>query len=83
MSKIEDKINNAITTDPDISIEHLKDLCYSLYGQVVEKNERISELNMQLYDGRHYLMSVEPDEITVEDSLEAFGFGRNGLRSGV
>jgi hypothetical protein len=24
-------------------------------------------------------LKVEPDDITVEDSLEAFGFGRNGL----
>lgn len=33
----------------------------------------------QLEEGRDYLMQVEPDEITVENSLEAFGFGKNGL----
>lgn len=28
---------------------------------------------------RHYLMGVEPERLTVEDALEALGFGRNGL----
>lgn len=34
----------------------------------------------RLDDGRYYLMGVEPADLTVEDALEAFGFGRNGLR---
>lgn len=33
----------------------------------------------QLSNGRDYLMTVDADEVTVEDALEAFGFGRNGL----
>lgn len=35
----------------------------------------------RLAEGRSYLMSVQSDEITVEDCLEAFGFGRNGLKN--
>ena len=42
------------------------------YGQ--EKREQLS-------NGRHYLMEIEESAITVEDALEAFGFGRNGLNS--
>ena len=38
-----------------------------------------SALHERLQNGRDYLMQVEPDNITVEDSLESFGFGRNGL----
>ena len=39
----------------------------------------INALDEQLQKGRDYLMQVEANKITVEDSLEAFGFGRNGL----
>lgn len=42
-------------------------------------NQLVDELSSDLKRGRHYLMSVSADEITVEDTLEAFGFGRNGL----
>ena len=34
----------------------------------------------QLQNGRDYLMTVDADEISVEDALEAFGFGRDGLK---
>ncbi len=34
----------------------------------------------RLQKGRDYLMQIEFDKITVEDSLEAFGFGRDGLK---
>lgn len=44
-----------------------------------EMHDAISELNEQLQNGRNYLMSVNPKDLTVEDALEAFGFGRNGL----
>lgn len=33
----------------------------------------------RLYAGRHYLMGVQPEDLTVEDALEAFGFTRDGL----
>ena len=39
----------------------------------------ISEMNENLLNGRHYLMGVRPEDLTVEDALEAFGFNRNGL----
>lgn len=45
----------------------------------IEKEKIIKELNDRLQEGRHYLMSVQSNEVTVEDALEAFGFGRNGL----
>jgi len=42
-------------------------------GQIVH------DLDKRLDQGRHYLMGVDADKITVEDALEAFGFGRDGL----
>ena len=41
--------------------------------------KQIGELSEQLQNGRHYLMGIEPKNLTVEDALEVFGFGRNGL----
>lgn len=41
--------------------------------------ERCCELSCRLQNGRDYLMGVNPADLTVEDALEAFGFGRNGL----
>jgi hypothetical protein len=35
----------------------------------------------RLNEGRDYLMGVQPDKLSVEDALEAFGFGRNGLET--
>lgn len=46
---------------------------------LIKEEEIAGDMNRQLMDGRHYLMGVEPSELTVEDALEAFGFGRNGL----
>ena len=46
-----------------------------------EQKETISDLYSRLNEGRSYLMGVDPSEITVEDALKAFGFGRNGLRN--
>lgn len=40
-----------------------------------------AELRSKMSDGRKYLMQIEQQEITVDDTLEAFGFGRNGLNS--
>jgi hypothetical protein len=59
-------------------------------GQNAKKSYLIKELSKRTHDyykllnrleaGRQYLMSVQSDKITVEDALEAFGFGRDGLR---
>jgi len=35
--------------------------------------------NRRLNEGRDYLMQVSAGEITVEDTLEAFGWTRDGL----
>jgi hypothetical protein len=43
-------------------------------------SDEIAGINYRLNNGRDYLMQIEADKITVEDALEAFGFGRNGLR---
>jgi hypothetical protein len=39
----------------------------------------VREYEARLSDGRDYLMQVNADEITVEDTIEAFGWTRNGL----
>lgn len=44
--------------------------------------DALDDANSQLTGGWQYLMSVPADDITVEDALEAFGFGRNGLQEG-
>lgn len=44
-----------------------------------EAIKTINELNNRLENGRHYLMGVPEEEITVEDALEAFGYTRNGF----
>lgn len=59
--------------------EHNRTMIHKLNEQNVELKKRLSELSNQLSEGRHYLMGVEPSELSVEDALEAFGFGRNGL----
>ena len=41
----------------------------------------IEKISSQLDKGRNYLMGIRLDELTVEDALEAFGFGKNGLKS--
>jgi len=50
-----------------------------LLGKASSQPGAVAEMNNQLENGRHYLMSVQPKDLTVEDALEAFGFGRNGL----
>jgi len=40
----------------------------------------IEKMETQLDKGRNYLMSVRAENFNIEDALEAFGFGRNGLK---
>jgi hypothetical protein len=65
-------------------MKHIKEKQTEL--ALVEKEEEsedeedyASQYYGRLQEGREYLMSVASDEVTVEDALEAFGFGRNGL----
>lgn len=58
-----------------------------LKGEIQEKETRIKELRDQvgdlysrLSDGRDYLMQVEWAPDVVQNTLEALGYGRNGLR---
>lgn len=46
-------------------------------GQDKERLEKLADLRAQCHQ---YLMSVPSDKITVEDTLENLGYGRNGLR---
>ena len=43
--------------------------------QLAQDNDKLCE---RLRAGRDYLMSVEPDQITISDCFEAFGFGSDG-----
>jgi hypothetical protein len=51
-----------------------------LLQDINELNHDLNELNHRLQEGRHYLMGIQASELTVEDALEAFGFGRDGLQ---
>jgi len=51
--------------------------------EAIAENKRllaiIREYEDRLWQGRHYLMGVDPAEVTVEDALEAFGWTRDGM----
>ena len=50
-----------------------------IFYKAAERIDFLENKTDQLSAGRDYLMTVQADEITIEDALEAFGFGRNGL----
>jgi len=66
------KVPVDFNNDPDI-------LFVELGNRLKQLKEIASKMNTELQDGRDYLMEVKANEITVSDTLEAFGFGRNGL----
>ena len=45
-------------------------------GQKLESLKQDSELRLQC---RHYLMGVNPKDLTVENALQELGYGRDGL----
>lgn len=55
---------------------------YDEVERMAQLNEYYSKTLERLQDGRDYLMSVNPNEITVEDCLVAFGWNRCGLKDG-
>ena len=61
------------------AIETAADDIVALQFELEQEKDRHSALSDALNEGRHYLMGVPSDKVTVEDALEAFGFGRNGL----
>ena len=66
------------------AVEDLRAIEQELDDICLEKERlenQLAELNKRLEDGRSYLMQVKPSELKVEDALESFGFGRNGLGS--
>ncbi len=60
--------------------EALKDLEKVIVSEMID-DTNVDEIAKRLENGHDYLMAVMTDKITVEDTLEAFGFGRNGLES--
>lgn len=48
--------------------------------ELKEKTDKINELGDRLSECRDYLMQIEPSNISIEDTLEALGYGRNGLK---
>ena len=46
-----------------------------------QDDDLLTQLDKRINDCRHYLMGVLPENLTVEDALEALGFQRNGLSS--
>lgn len=57
----------------------MKTAIEKLREEINQKQELIDYMAGCLDRGRDYLMQVSSDKITVEDALESFGFGRNGL----
>lgn len=50
-----------------------------LLNNLDKQSELVGSLSKRMSEGRHYLMGVAAMDLTVDDALEAFGFGRNGL----
>ena len=48
-------------------------------AEIRRLHEVIQELNRRLNEGRHYLMGVTENEITVKDALTAFGWSSDGM----
>lgn len=46
---------------------------------LARSNSFYRESHSLRHNCRDYLMAVDPNDLTVEDCLEALGFGRNGL----
>ena len=58
---------------------HSKEIGFAL-AHIERLDAHIAKLEQKLAIGRDYLMTVKEDEVTVENALEAFGFGRDGLK---
>lgn len=59
-------------------IENIKMKLNDKISDLTKRGEWLEIRSERLSAGREYLMSVQPDNLTVEDALEAFGFSRNG-----
>lgn len=63
----------------DISnIDILKSEVAGLKIELIEQKAHRDAARDRLKSGRDYLMQVKPDDLTVEDCLEAFGWSRDG-----
>jgi len=61
------------------SFDKIDKFLSSILGTKTQSENNADEVYERLSEGRKYLMGVETDDLNVEDCLEAFGFGRNGL----
>ena len=92
MNKEEQKADNSFIKHFSRTRGFIKEWSEDIYDNVLKAmiNYELDEskplrkanrkMDKQLYEGREYLMQVDADKITVADALEAFGFGRNGLK---
>jgi chromosome segregation ATPase len=58
--------------------EEIKDSFNLLREETKAADNLLTELDKRINDCRHYLMGVQPEDLTVENALEALGFQRNG-----
>lgn len=77
---IKETLNNAavVNPKPNEPVVHL-DKAIEILENDRKYEERSNELLNRLNTGRDYLMTTSNEDLLVEDALEAFGFGRNGL----
>ena len=71
-----DKINVIVANLSGIGKNQMGEELIQIYDNLIAE---AAKRHQRLQDGRDYLMQVKSGDITVEDSLESFGFGRNGL----
>lgn len=75
------KINWADSCLDSLAVQIMNGLKEDITREVAayaELREQYEDLFERISNGRSYLMETE--NVTVEDALEALGYGRNGLR---
>lgn len=64
---------------PESIANSIKESAEEVINQLAMAEELRGDLNRRLLQGRHYLMGVEPKDLTVEDALVALGYTADGL----
>lgn len=76
--ELERRANQESCVEAAIALELIEHLVSK--KELLERSDSFyRESHDHRYDCRDYLMAVDPNDLTVEDCLEALGFGRNGL----
>lgn len=76
--KTKEEIFEKATVDWGITNNEVKERIWNFINPIMFKADLVEDLGDRLNDGRNYLMQVDPSRITVEDTLEAFGYNKNG-----